>query len=178
MKLRIVTILAGLIANTAFADDKQKEEPKPEKTEVAYKSTTHGAIQVNGTTGDWFTIYQGKKDVGPGVPPKVGGTAEILPGEYDVYVNKTKRTVTVKAGMKVVLETGTLVVEGKGADWWTPHVGKERMIVSNPPILGAALSLFPGKYTVRVHKFGTDDVELTDAAKVEPGKKTVLTYKK
>ena len=70
MKLRIVTLLAALIASTAFADDKEK--PKPEKTEVEYKSTTHGAIQVNGTTGDWFTVYRGKKNVGPAVPPKVG----------------------------------------------------------------------------------------------------------
>ena len=73
MLLRTTVFVSLVLAGSALADDKGKEKPKipPEKSEVAFDSTTHGAIQVNGTTGDWFTIYKGKKDVGPAVPPKL-----------------------------------------------------------------------------------------------------------
>lgn len=176
---RTTLFVAMALAAAAPADDKDKEKPKtpPEKSEVAYDSKTHGAIQVKGGTGDWFTITRGGKSAGPAVPPKLGGTAEVEPGDYEVHVNKTKRTVTVKAGTKVVLETGTLVVEGKGADWWAPFEGKERRVTDAPPTLGTAVALFPGKYTVRAH-VGTQDAVLADGVKVEPGQKTTLNYKK
>ena len=85
--------------------------------------------------------------------------------------------MTVKVGTKVVLETGTLVVEGKGADWWTPYEGKERRVVSNPPILGSAIALFPGTYSIHL-RVDNKDVTLTDNAKVEAARKTTLNFKK
>jgi hypothetical protein len=36
--------------------------------------------------------------------------------KYEVSVNRTTRTVIVKAGKKTILETGTLVVGKTGAD--------------------------------------------------------------
>jgi hypothetical protein len=174
-----MVFVALVLAGSARAEKTDKEPPKlpPEKSEVAYDSTTHGAIEVKGTTGDWFTVYRGEKNVGPPVPPKLGTAVKLAPGDYDVFVNKTKRTVTVKAGTKVVLETGTLIVEGKGASWWAPWEGKERKVADNPPALGAPLALFPGKYSVVVRVVDKNQ-QLIDAAKVEPGQKTTLTFNK
>jgi hypothetical protein len=168
---------ALVLAGSARAEEKENPKLPPEKSEVAYDSTTHGAIEVKGTTGDWFTVHQGEKNVGPVVPPKLGTAVKLAPGDYDVSVNRTRRTVKVRAGTKVVLETGTLIVEGKGASWWAPWQGKERRVADNPPVLGSPLALFPGKYTVLV-RVGDKNQQLTDAAKVEPGQKTTLTFNK
>src|SRR5262245_65222846 len=92
-------------------------EPPAEQTVVPYDSKALGAVQVKGDTRDWFTVYQGNKRVGPSVPPLLNSTVELPPGTYQILVNKTERKVTVEAGKKVVLLTGTLVVEGNGASW-------------------------------------------------------------
>jgi hypothetical protein len=177
--LRALLLVAMVLGGSLKADEKEKDKPKlpPEKSEVPYESKTHGAIEVKGSTGDWFTIYQGEKKVGPNVPPKLGDDVKMEPGDYDVYVNRTKRTVTVKAGTKVVLETGTLIVEGKGANWWSPWEGKERRVADAPPKLNSPLALFPGTYSVQL-RVGDKNVTLAEAAKVEPGQKTALSYTK
>src|SRR5262245_64300822 len=100
-------------------------------------------------------------------------TRELEPGDYDVSVNKTVRKVKIEAGKKTVLVTGSLVVEGSGANWWYPEQGGERKTVANPPLLGRPLALFSGTYAVHVH-VGNRDEKLSDGTKVTPGKLTVL----
>jgi YVTN family beta-propeller protein len=156
------------------AADKPGEKPdeKKEETEEPYNSKTHGSLRVTGDTGDWFTAMQDGKQAHPGNPPKLGGRVELLPGKYEVLVNKTKRVVTIHAGKETTLRTGTLVVEGAGT-FYAPYEGDERRVASNPPVLGSSIALFPGTYSVRVQVFDKS-VKLTDNARIVAGEKTVL----
>ncbi len=155
----------------APADDK-KETPPAEETTVPFDNAKKGALQVKGDTGDWFSVWQGEKRASPGVSPRVGGTIELAPGDYEVYVNKTKRKVTITAGKKTILLTGTLVVEGKG-DWYIPYQGDEAKLVGVQPKVNSPVSLFAGTYSVYVYA-NLKSEKLTDDAKVTAGKKTVL----
>jgi hypothetical protein len=181
--MRLIASVFGmvLLASVAAGADKEPPKPPPEKSEVDYDSKTHGALQVRGDTKDWFLITRDGKDAGPATPPLLKSTVELAPGTYDVSVNKTKRTVKVQAGKKTILETGTLDVEGKGADWYAPYEGKDRRTADAPPKLNTPIALFPGKYTVHVHyrdeKSADKDAILDDAARVEAGQKTVLKFK-
>jgi hypothetical protein len=173
MKRGASVAAAVLFATLAAA----RGEPPPapaEQTEVPYRSQTRGALRVKGDTRDWFRITKGGKDAGPPAPPLLNSAAELEPGEYEVTVNKTRRTVTVRAGREVVLQTGTLVVEGTGADWYAPYEGKQQRVADAPPTLNKPIALFPGTYAVLV-RVGDRDVKLTDAARVVAGRKTVLT---
>lgn len=155
--------------------DKEKAAPPAEETTVPFDNAEKGALQVKGDTGDWFSVWQGDKRASPGVPPRLGGTIELAAGDYEVYVNKTKRKVTITAGKKTVLLTGTLVVEGKG-DWYTPYQGDEAKLVGVQPRINSPVALFAGTYSVYVYA-GTKNDKLTDDAKVTAGKKTVVTSK-
>jgi hypothetical protein len=164
-----VLLLTGLGASA----DKDTPKPPPEMSEIAYDSKTHGALEVRGDTGDWILINRDGKKAGPAVPPKLNTTVELEPGAYEVSVNRTQRAIKVQVGKKTVLQTGTLVVEGKGADWYAPYQGKERKTSDAPPKLNAPIALFPGSYTVLV-RVGDKNVKLTDAAQIAAGQKTVL----
>jgi hypothetical protein len=149
-----------------------RPSPPREETTAPHSSPTQGGLQVTGDTDDWFTVHQNGKQAGPSTPPKLNSVIELAPGAYEVSVNKTKRTVTIEAGKKTIVATGTLIVEGKG-DWWTPHQGGEAKLVNAPPTLNSPLALFPGTYAVTVH-VGQKDEKLTDDARVVAGEKTVL----
>jgi hypothetical protein len=149
----------------------EHSDSAPETTTEAYDNTSKGALQVTGDTDDWFMVFQDGKRVGSRVAPKLGSIEELPPGAYEVRVIKTTRNVNVEAGKKIILRTGSLVVEGQG-DWYTPYQDKETKLSSNPPAIGNPLALFPGTYQVRVH-VGTSGADLGDAI-VTPGKKTVL----
>lgn len=175
-----VLMLLGLAAgHTALADEekgKPAEAPKEESV-VPYDSKTHGALQVKSVGPkpvDWFDVLRDGKRAIPGNPKLLNGMVELPPGTYVVEVNRTQRKVTIEAGKKTVLWTGELVVEGKGADWYAPYQGKERKLVSNPPLLNRPTALFPGTYTVFVH-VGTEDKKLGEA-QVKAGRKTVLKH--
>jgi hypothetical protein len=107
------------------------------------------------------------------VPPKLNTSVELAPGEYEVSVYRTKRSVTITAGKQLALLTGTLIVEGKGADWYAPYEGKERRLADAPPVLGAPVALFAGSYSVVAHVVDHEE-KVADAARVDPGRKTVL----
>jgi hypothetical protein len=145
----------------------------PEETSAPYASANHGALRVKGDTGDWFLITQGGKPAGQSTPPRLNDAVELAPGTYEVAVNKTKRSVTVRAGKETVLQTGTLVVEGRGADWYSPYEGKEQRVTDAPPTLNKPIALFAGTYSVLL-RVGDRDVKLTDSAKVVAGQRTVL----
>lgn len=174
MKKRIIRLAAilALVSPAALVADDKKETP--EKTVEAYDSKTRGAVQVKGETKEWFTVLKGGKVLGQ-VPRLLNGTEELEPGEYEVQVNKTARTVMVEPGKKVVLLTGTLEVEGEGL-YYYPLVGKERKVAANAnnPALGRPIALFPGTYAVEVNHKLRKTVRLADEVKVEAGKKTVV----
>jgi len=144
-----------------------------EQSVVLYERSDRGAVQVNGDTRDWYAISRGGKAVGSN-PPLLNTTTELEPGDYEISVNKTVRKVRIEPGKKLVLLTGSLVVQGSKADWWYPEQGGEQKVAVNPPTLGNALALFPGTYAVKVYV--TNHAEpVSDSAQVSPGKKTVLT---
>jgi hypothetical protein len=158
----VLAVPVGLIA----------ADPK-ERSVEAYDSQTHGAIQVRGDMPDWFEMRRGGKAIGL-VPKRLNGTWEVEPGEYEVVVNRTSREVKVEAGKKVVLATGTLVVEGDGL-YWYPTVGEDKKVGvnRNTPALNSPLALFPNTYAAEVN-VNTRAVRVADAAKVEASKMTVV----
>ena len=166
-------ILTALAAAASLSLCLAADEPPAEQSEAPYDSKTQGALLVKGDTDDWFVVTQDGKRVGGNAPPKLNSSVELAPGDYDVTVNRTRRSVTIRAGKQVVLQTGDLVVEGKGASWYAPYEGKERRVQDAPPVLNAPIALFAGSYSVVVH-VGDHDEKLADAARVEPGRKTVL----
>lgn len=175
--MRVLAVLlfgSAVLAVQTWADETGRDKAGSSSDVVVecYDSRTKGALQVKGDTGDWFQTKKKGKDVGPPVPPKLNDTIELPPGMYDVFVNKTRRAVTIHAGKKTVLATGTLLVEGKG-NWYTPYEGKEARVAKVQPAMGAPIALFPGTYSVVVH-VGTRQVKLTDDAKISAGQKTVL----
>jgi hypothetical protein len=104
----------------------------------------------------------------------VNNTIELAPGTDVVEVNRTRRKVAIEVGKKTVLRTGEFVVEGKGAEWYTPYEGKERKLVGNPPFLNTPTALFAGTYTVYVH-VDTGEKKL-GAAEVTAGRKAVIKH--
>jgi hypothetical protein len=167
--LRAAGVLVLLLVPAAFAEE--AKDP-PELTTEDHASKTKGAIQVKGDTRDWFEVLQDGKRVKQ-IPRTLNGTEEVPPGKYEVRVNKTTRTVTVEVGKKTVLQTGSLVVEGKKGSWYAPFEGKERKVSANPPTLNTPIALFAGTYRVEV-RVVDKEVQITDGAKVVPGKKTTL----
>jgi hypothetical protein len=147
---------------------------------VAYESETHGAVQVNGVSGDpvdYFDVLLDGERAYAGNPRLLNGAVELPPGTYLVDVNRTQRSVTVEAGKKTVLWTGELVVRGEPESaFWYPMQGEARTLSSNPPLLNRARALFPGTYTVFVHTSVTVPDRNLGAAAVEAGKTTVLEH--
>lgn len=147
---------------------------------VAYESTSHGALQVMSVRDDptdWFDVLQDGERAYAGNPYLLNRTMELLPGSYEVDVNRTRRAVTIEAGKKTVIWTGELRVEGgpSGAYWW-PMQGNERKLSSNPATLNASRALLPGTYEVFVHvSVTTGDTSLGDA-EVRAGQTTVLQH--
>jgi hypothetical protein len=155
--------------------DKPADAPKEESV-VPYDSKTHGALQVNAVsekTAEWFDVYQNGKRAVPAAPPKLNTTIELAPGAYVVSVNRTERKVTIEIGKKMILRTGELLVKGKGGAW-SPWQGKERKLTSAEPRVNDPLSLFAGKYTVKVFVAGQDSKEL-GPVEVKAGKRAVAT---
>lgn len=182
---KLVAVASGMALALAagaagLAVEEKPAEPAQEKTVVAYDSQTHGALQVRSVSEkpvDWFDVLQNGKRAFSGNPRLLNGTLELAPGTYVVDVNRTQREVTIVAGRKTILWTGELMVEGQPAGaYWYPMQGKERRLVSNPPLLNRGRALFPGSYTVFVHVSVTmPDKDLGSAA-VKAGQKTVLRF--
>ena len=63
-----------------------------------FDSRTTGAVQLNGDTEDWFEVLKDGKRAYSGAPPLLNNMVELSPGEYDVAVNKSTRTIKVEKG--------------------------------------------------------------------------------
>ena len=170
--LGVLVFLAG--TGTAAGTPQEKKDPPREESVEAHDSKTHGAVQVKGDTTDWFEVLKDGKVLDT-VPKLLNGTRELEPGEYEVRVNKVSRKVKVEAGKKVVLLTGTLVVEGKGL-YWYPLVRGERKVAGNRlnPDLNKPIALFPGTYAADVNVNLRKVVRVAEAARVVAGEKTVV----
>lgn len=166
------------------APDPRAEEPtaatgyggeiSPEVTVEPWQNPAAGAIAVLGDTSDWFDVARDGTRATPGAPPLLDSTVEVPPGTCQVRVNNTERTVSVAAGEKTVLRTGTLIVEGSEANFWAPYLGEERLVALNPPILSSPLALLPGSYRVELNVEQNRRLVLAEGVAVEPGRTTTL----
>jgi hypothetical protein len=169
IKAFVIMVLAAPAA--LIAEDKKET---PEKAIENHDSKTRGAVQVKGETTDWFDVARNGKSI-LSVPSLLNGTVELEPGEYEIIVNRVSRKATIEVGKKVVFLTGTLQAEGKGLFYY-PVIGKERKVAPNRlnPDLGKQIALFPGTYGVEIDVNLRKIVRLTDEAKIEAGKKTIV----
>jgi hypothetical protein len=131
-----------------------------------------GALEVTGDTRDMLLISKDGKRL-PGNPPLLKETIELDPGDYLVDLNKTTRNVKIRAGKKLILRSGSIVVTKKDAGFWFPKKGGENLYATNPPASGAALSLFPGVYDVYVNVFPNNE-KVAEGVKVTPGQRVTL----
>jgi hypothetical protein len=169
----------GSAPAATLAESAPAEVPGQDR-EVPYESTTHGALQVMSVRDDptdWFDVFQGGERAFDGNPRLLGSTLELLPGTYDVDVNRTRRQVTIAAGRRTIVWTGELRVEGEPSGaYWYPMQGSEQMLSSNPSTLGSSRDFFPGTYTVFVHvSVGVPDANLGEA-EVRAGQTTLLRH--
>lgn len=137
-----------------------------------HPNLSKGALQVTGDTQDILLISKDGKRL-PGNPPLLKETIELDPGSYLVDLNKTTRNVTLQAGKKVILRSGSIVVTKKDAGFWFPKQGEVNRFNSNPPASGSALSLFPGVYDVYVNVFPNNQ-KVAEGVKVTPGQRVTL----
>ncbi|MDX1500732.1 MAG: hypothetical protein R3325_00095 [Thermoanaerobaculia bacterium] len=157
------------------AATEELEASRREVTVQPWNDPSGGAVEVLGDTRDWFdVVHDDGTRAFPGNPPVLGNAVAVAPGTYRVRVNNTERRVTVRSGEKIVLRTGTLIVEGTRASFWAPYLGDERMVALNPPTLGSALALLPGSYRVELTVEQNRTVVLAEAATVEAGRTTTL----
>jgi hypothetical protein len=165
---------------TASADDKKEPpaEAVKEESVVAYDSKTLGAVEVKTLTEktkDWFAVEQnGKRVTSSTTPPRLNTTIELMPGAYVVLVNRTEHKVTIEAGKKTVLWTGELMVTGKkdSGDFYAPFQGKVKKLAGVEPLVNVPISLFAGKYMVKVF-MGAKTKEVGEA-EVKVGQRTQL----
>src|SRR5688572_28257434 len=134
MKLAPAWVAAVLISGCGdSAPDGGGSSAVPEMTTTSHSNASLGALQSSGDTKDCVMISKGGK-ANPGNPPLLNATIELEPGEYVLDLNKTTRTVTLSAGKKIVLASGSVVVTKKGAGFWVPMQGSENRYASNPPM--------------------------------------------
>jgi hypothetical protein len=158
-------VLLAFAANHAAFGGGEKAKPadaRKEESAVPYDSKALGALQVKAVsekTPEWFDVLQNGKRAVAGAPPTLNSTVELAPGVYVVRVNRTERKVSIEVGKKTILLTGEVLVKGNGGTW-SPWQGKERKLATAEPRVNDSLSLFAGKYTVKVFVFGQDTKEL------------------
>jgi hypothetical protein len=165
-------LLALLLSGAAFA---RADAPREERV-IPHDSKTSGALQVNAVnakTAEWFDVLQNDKRAVAGAPPRLNSTVELAPGAYVVKVNRTERKVNIEVGKKTILLPGEILVKGKGG-LWSPWQGKERRLATVEPRVNDSLSLFAGKYTVKVFVFGQATKE-QGPVEVKAGERTVVT---
>ena len=166
-----LSLAAGWAA--AQAPSPAADQPKEESSEP-FDSRTTGAVELKGDTKDWFEVLKDGKRAHRGAPPLLNSTVELSPGEYEIAINRTTRKIKIEKGKKLVLLTGTLVVEGKKANFYAPYQGTERKVSANPRKLNTPMALLPGTYRVELNVEVNRQVVLADGVNVVAGKKTVL----
>jgi len=72
----------------------------------------------------------------------------FFPGAYRVLVNKSERSFEIAAAQTVEAQTGSLMVEGTGPDYY--YVSDKTGNALNHNTLNKALSFFPAEYNVKL----------------------------
>jgi 6,7-dimethyl-8-ribityllumazine synthase len=124
-----------------------------------------GTLIVKGLTDEYYYVTD---SAGKALSHQsINKTLAFLPGNYRVLVNKTEKTVDIPAAQTVEAQTGSLVVEGTGSDYY--YVSDKTGNALSHNSLNKALSFFPAEYNVKLG-------ETTRSASVEAGQTTRVKH--
>ena len=124
-----------------------------------------GVLDVAGGTEEYYYVYD---NAGTQLSSSVlGKPVSLFPGEYQVQVNKTRVPAKVESGQAVRIETGTLSVQGKGADYYYVYNTAGEQLASSQ--LSRPVSLAAGTYNVRLG-------QQSKPASITAGQKTAVTF--
>jgi len=124
-----------------------------------------GMLLVKGLTQEYYYVSD---SVGKQLNHQTINTAlAFFPGSYRVLVNKSERSIEITAAQTVETQTGSLMVEGTGSDYY--YVSDKTGNALNHNALNKALSFFPAEYNV---KLGQN----TRSASVEAGQTTRVQF--
>lgn len=105
-----------------------------------------GVVLGSGTTSEYYYVLD---DTGEQLGYAVLGNAtSYLPGSYTFRLNNRTTPIAVSARDTTDVRTGTVVVEGKGGEYF--YVLDDAGTQLAYSVLGTPLSMLPGEYRVRV----------------------------
>ena len=124
-----------------------------------------GTLLVKGLTQEYYYVGDA---VGKQLNHQtIGKALAFFSGSYRVQVNKSERSVEIAAAQIVEIQTGSLMVEGAGSDYY--YVSDKTGNALNHNTVNKALSFFPAEYNV---KLGQN----TRPASVEAGQATLVKF--
>jgi hypothetical protein len=126
------------------ADSVCSYQPLPATTDVP---AGQGAILIQAGTDTYFYVFDSAgKQLGSA---HVNGSLPIKPGDYRVKINNSTHPAEVQSKMLTKCSTGAVQVDGKTDEYYYLFDGAGTQLASAH--VGAALSLFPGSYQVRLN---------------------------
>lgn len=114
--------------------------------EYYYAADTLGKPLVKGLTDEYYYVTDSTRK--PLNHRTINKALAFFPGSYRVLVNKTEKTVDIAAAQTLEAQTGSLMVEGAGSDYY--YVTGQTGDALNHNSLNEALSFFPAEYTVKL----------------------------
>jgi hypothetical protein len=124
-----------------------------------------GTLVVKGLTDEYYYVIDSAGK--PLSHQSINKTLAFFPGSYRVLVNKTEKTVDVAAAQTVETQTGSLVVEAAGSDYY--YVSDKTGNALSHNSVNKALSFFPAEYNVKLG-------QTTRPASVEAGQTTRVKH--
>lgn len=119
------------------------------KADITAGQTTEletGTLLVRGATEEYYYVQDAAGNALN--HQSLNKALAFFPGTYRVQVNKSEATAQVAAAQTVELQTGSLMVEGAGSDYY--YVLDKTGGALNHNTLNKALSFFPAGYTVKL----------------------------
>ena len=127
--------------------------PPASGADVSDSPAESSGVVVSGRSQDYYSVLDaaGTKQLGYLQTEK---PLNLFPGNYQVDLHGTRRTVAVAAGRRTTLRTGTASVSGTGKDYFSvlDATGKKQLgyLLTN-----RVLELFPGEYQLMLHGAST-----------------------
>ena len=129
---------------TPVSDSVCSYEPLPATTDVP---AGQGAVLTQAGTDTYFYVLDSAgKQLGSA---HVNGILPLKPGDYRLKVNNSTHAASVQSKMITKCSTGGVLVEGKTDENYYLFDGAGTQLAAAH--VGAALSLFPGSYQVRLN---------------------------
>jgi hypothetical protein len=153
----ILVLVAGIIGYwgydlTSFTSLPTRENEEVEDTtkDSASVELKGSSLTISGKGLDLYYVYDasGQKQLSY---KSTGQIIELLPGTYQVALNKTWQSVTVQANRQTAIESGSLIVSGGGRDLYYVYDASGQKQLSYKST-GQIIELLPGTYQVELHK--------------------------